>query len=89
MTSDAEPAPGAPLRAVVDGRPLRILFATARYTPDRGGTEIHVNEVAQRLASWGAEVTVLSTAPDKQSAGQSYDGHVRTLRVRAWPRERD
>jgi glycosyltransferase involved in cell wall biosynthesis len=75
-----------------DGRrPLKILFATARYLPERGGTEIHTHEVARRLAAQGAEVTVVSTATGEsaEDAGDSAEGGVRVLRVRAWPPTRD
>jgi glycosyltransferase involved in cell wall biosynthesis len=73
----------------VDGRPLRILLATARYPPERGGTEIHTHEVAQRLARFGADVTVLTTARAKPLTRVADDGAVRVLRVRAWPSQRD
>jgi glycosyltransferase involved in cell wall biosynthesis len=76
-------------RAVVDGRPLRLLMATARYLPGRGGTEIHTHQVAQRLAAHGAEVTVLSTADEKSFVRESTDGQVRVVLVRAWPPQRD
>jgi glycosyltransferase involved in cell wall biosynthesis len=69
--------------------PLRILFATARYLPERGGTEIHTHEVAKRLAAGGADVTVLSTAAGGPFPRESHDGAVRVLRVRAWPPNRD
>jgi glycosyltransferase involved in cell wall biosynthesis len=70
-------------------RPLRILFATARYLPDRGGTEIHTHEVATRLAERGAEVTVATTTQRGPFERDSHDGPVRVLRVRAWPPNRD
>jgi glycosyltransferase involved in cell wall biosynthesis len=66
----------------------RILFATARYPPDRGGTEIHTREVAQRLAQRGIDVTVVCTTRDG-SEREDRDGDVRLLHVRAWPRTRD
>src|ERR1700737_3022487 len=70
-------------------RPLRILFVTARYLPERGGTEIHTREVAKRLAERGAEVTVASIAPSGPFEPDSREGAVRVLRVRAWPHGRD
>ncbi|HVF79877.1 MAG TPA: glycosyltransferase family 4 protein [Solirubrobacteraceae bacterium] len=79
----------ANLQATVDGRPLRILMPTARYLPEHGGTEIHTYEVAQRLASYGADVTVLTTARAEPFARVSHEGAVRVLRVRAWPSQRD
>lgn len=75
--------------AAVDERPLRILLATARYLPERGGTEIHTHQVAQRLACYGADVTVLSTETSGLFAHESHDGPVRILRVRAWPPRND
>ena len=54
-----------------------------------GGIELHVHEVARRLARSGADVTILTTDP---SGGlprrESVDG-VEVRRVRAWPAERD
>ena len=76
-------------RAEVGGRPLRILLATARYLPDRGGTEIHTHEVAKRLAALGADVTILSTAPHGPFQRESHDGVLRIILVRAWPPGRD
>jgi glycosyltransferase involved in cell wall biosynthesis len=70
-------------------RRLRILFATARYLPEHGGTEIHTHEVAQRIAARGAEVTVATTAARGPFERESRDGRVRIVRVRAWPPNRD
>ena len=78
-----------PPRAIIDGRPLRVLLATSRYLPERGGTEIHTHQVAQRLESYGAEVTVLSTEPRGPFTRISKDGAVTDLRVRSWPANRD
>jgi glycosyltransferase involved in cell wall biosynthesis len=69
--------------------PLRILFATARYVPYSGGTEIHTYEIAKRIAARGAEVTVASTVIGDVAPRESYEGGVRVLRVRAWPPNRD
>jgi glycosyltransferase involved in cell wall biosynthesis len=79
----------SPRRASIDGRPLRLLFATARYLPERGGTEIHTHEIAQRLAAYGAEVTVVCTEPRGPFEPISKDGPVTVLRVRSWPPGRD
>ena len=76
-------------RAVRQGRPLNLLLTSARYWPDRGGTETHTHEVAHRLAHYGAEVTVLSTAPEEPFVSESREGPVTVLRVRAWPARRD
>jgi choline dehydrogenase-like flavoprotein/glycosyltransferase involved in cell wall biosynthesis len=81
--------PAAPRSAVVTGRPLRLVLTTARYLPERGGTEIHTHQVAQRLAGFGADVTVLSTAPEEVFVRESREGPVRVVRVRAWPPGRD
>lgn len=70
-------------------RPLRILFATARYLPYSGGTEIHTHEVATRLAALGVEVTVASTVIGERVERESVEDGVRVLRVRAWPPNRD
>jgi glycosyltransferase involved in cell wall biosynthesis len=70
-------------------RPLRVLLATARYLPERGGTEIHTKEVATRLAARGVDVTVASTAQGRWFERESYEEGVRVLRVRAWPPNRD
>jgi glycosyltransferase involved in cell wall biosynthesis len=67
----------------------KILMASARYLPDRGGTEIHTHEVAQRLAAGGWDVTVVSSTPDRPPPPESADGAVRVVRVRAWPRGSD
>ena len=70
-------------------RGLRIVLATARYLPERGGTEVHTYEVAQRLAALGADVTVLSTEPQEPFARESREGDVTVRRVRSWPPRRD
>lgn len=70
-------------------RPLRILFATARYLPYSGGTEIHTYEIAKRLAARGAEVAVASTVSGNVGPRESVEDGVRVLRVRAWPPNRD
>lgn len=74
---------------VAKQRPLRILFATARYLPERGGTEIHTHEVARRLADRGAQVTVATTASSRSVERESHVERVRVLRVPAWPPNRD
>jgi glycosyltransferase involved in cell wall biosynthesis len=81
-------SPAAP-GTTMGERPLRILMAAARYLPERGGTEIHTHEVAQRLAAAGWKVTVLSTTLERGLPRESTDGPVRVIRVRAWPPGRD
>lgn len=71
-------------------RPLRVLMVCARYLPDLGGIETHVNEVARRLACLdGFEVTVLTTDRTRRRAREEVLQGVNVLRVPAWPRERD
>ncbi len=70
-------------------RPLRILFATARYLPSIGGTEIHTYEVATRAAAAGCEVTVLTTDSSGRLRAREESNGIRILRVRAWPRDWD
>jgi glycosyltransferase involved in cell wall biosynthesis len=70
-------------------RPLRVLMVTARYRPFIGGIELHVDQVARRLAALGAEITILTTDPTGAlPANEDVDG-VRVRRVRAWPAKRD
>lgn len=79
----------AGLGATIGGRPLRILLVTARYLPERGGTEVHTHQVATRLAARGAQVTVVTTMLRKPMDRESVEGGIRVLRVRAWPPNRD
>jgi glycosyltransferase involved in cell wall biosynthesis len=70
-------------------RPLRVLMVTARYRPFTGGIELHVDEVARRLAASGVEITVLTTDPSAAlPPNEDVDG-VKIRRVRAWPAKRD
>ncbi len=68
---------------------LRVLMVTARYFPFIGGTELHVHEVARRLAARGAAVTVLTTDPGGALPRAEAAEGVQIRRVRAWPAERD
>lgn len=71
-------------------RPLRVLMVCARYLPDLGGIEMHVNEVARRLAAVnGFDVTVLTTDRTRKRPRTEVLESVTVLRVPAWPRERD
>lgn len=72
-----------------DGRPLRLLYVSARYPPYVGGTEIHTAEVATRLAKRGHRVSVLTTDPTHSVPFEDERDGVRVLSVPAWPRERD
>lgn len=68
---------------------LQITMVCARIAPPAGGTELHVLEVSQRLASRGHKVTVLTTVLDPAHAGESIEHDVRIVRLRAWPRDSD
>jgi glycosyltransferase involved in cell wall biosynthesis len=76
--------------ARLDGSsPARLLMVTPRFSPEVGGVERHVEEVAGRLAADGCDVTVLCT--DRSGAlprVEPRDGYV-VERVRAWPAKRD
>ncbi|TPG44261.1 glycosyltransferase family 1 protein [Roseomonas nepalensis] len=70
-------------------RPLRILMVAARFLPDMGGIETHVNEAGRRLAAAGHQVTVLTTdRTGRRPIAEMRDG-LEILRVPAWPRQRD
>ncbi|MGE5223998.1 MAG: glycosyltransferase family 4 protein [Omnitrophica WOR_2 bacterium] len=68
---------------------FKILFVTPRYFPFIGGVENHVYQVARRLASAGADVTVLSTDPGKRLPVQEDHEGVTIRRVPAWPEKAD
>ena len=68
------------------GPPMKVLMVTPRFLPYTGGVELHVAEVARRVAERGHRVTVLSTDPSGElPAAEQWNG-VELLRVRAWPR---
>ena len=71
-------------------QPLRVLMVCARYLPDLGGIETHINEVARRIAADdGFEVTVLATDRTRKRPREEMVEGVTVLRVPAWPRDRD
>lgn len=71
------------------GRPLRILMVAARFLPDMGGIETHVNEAGRRLVEAGHHVTVLTTdRTGRRPIAELRDG-IEIQRVPAWPRQRD
>src|SRR5215470_1837513 len=71
-------------------RPLRVLMVCARYLPEVGGTEMHVHEVARRLAALeGFEITVLTTDRSRRLPREEIVEGISVLRVPAWPRRRD
>lgn len=64
-------------------------MVTPRFFPLLGGVELHVAEVARRLASGGDSVTVLTTdLTGELPVSETKDG-VAIRRVRAFPRDRD
>ena len=69
---------------------LRVLMVAARYLPDMGGTELHVDEVSRRLANTGDfEITVLATDRTHSRPRREVIEGVTVLRVPAWPKNRD
>ena len=68
---------------------LRVLEVTARYLPFMGGVELHVDEVARRLARRGVDVTILTTDPTASLPVYEHVDGVAVRRVRAWPNKED
>src|SRR5215467_6201913 len=82
-------APGNPGGRAPE-RPPRVLMVCPRYLPETGGTEMHVYEVARRLAARGMfEITVLATDRSRRLPRQEVVGDTLVLRVPSWPRRRD
>jgi glycosyltransferase involved in cell wall biosynthesis len=72
------------------GGPLRVLQVSARYLPDMGGIETHVEEVSRRLAARGdIELTVLTSDRTRTYPRREKRGAVDVVRVPAWPARRD
>jgi len=72
------------------GGPLRVLQVTARYLPDMGGIETHVDEISHRLAARGdLELTVLTCDRTRSYPRRENRGTFDVLRVPAWPANRD
>ena len=69
--------------------PLRVALATARYPPFSGGVELHVHEVARRLAARRITVEVLTTDITGALPAHEFREEVEVRRFRAWPRGRD
>ncbi len=68
---------------------MRILIVTPRFLPSIGGVQMHVAEVARRIAKEGHDVTVLAADRSRRPpAGEDWNG-VALERVRAWPRHGD
>lgn len=70
-------------------RPLSVLQVTARFFPYLGGVETHVWEVSHRLATRGADVTVLTTDRSRKLIPDETVDGIRIIRVPAYPAERD
>ena len=70
-------------------RAIKVSLVCARYLPFLGGIEVHVHEVARRLAAAGAEVTILTTDPGSRLPREELAEGVRIRRVPAWPANRD
>ena len=64
-------------------------MVTPRYLPFTGGVELHVHEVARRLARRGASVTILTTDPSGALPSKESVEGVEVRRVRAHPANRD
>lgn len=72
------------------GKPLRILMVCARYLPDMGGIETHVNEVAGRLSMMQEfSISILATDRTRSMPRKEVIEGVPVMRVPAWPRRRD
>lgn len=69
--------------------PLRVLMVTPRYFPYTGGIEMHVYQLARRMACAGADVTILTTDLSGQLPEIEQTEGVEIRRVRAWPKHRD
>lgn len=67
----------------------RVAMVATRTVPSIGGVEIHVNEVAPRLAEAGVDVSVLTTDPAATLPREDHIGSARLLRFKAWPAQRD
>ena len=70
-------------------RPVRLALVCARYLPFVGGIELHVHEVARRLADRGTAVTILTTDPTGTLPSRETAEGVEIRRVRAMPADRD
>lgn len=86
MTVDSSSAPDS----LELPRALRVLMVCARYLPETGGIETHVNEVARRLsASSDFEITILTTDRSRTLPNREVSGNIAIIRVPAWPQNRD
>lgn len=67
----------------------KLLVVTARFSPDVGGIETHVAEVAPRLSNLGFDVTILTTDRTGERPAEERIGEVQVVRVPAHPSRRD
>jgi glycogen synthase len=75
--------------ATVTARPLRLLLVAPRFLPFMGGVELHVAEVARRLAAAGVVTTILTTDLTGELPPEESMDDVVVRRVRARPAQRD
>jgi glycosyltransferase involved in cell wall biosynthesis len=72
------------------GRPMRVLQVCARYLPEMGGIETHVDQVTRRVAGQhDLAPTVLTTDRTGRLPRRESREGFEVIRVRAWPRNRD
>lgn len=69
--------------------PLHVLLVSARYLPYSGGIELHVHQIARRLAGRGVDVTILTTDLSGSLPSHERVNGAEVVRVRAWPSRRD
>jgi glycosyltransferase involved in cell wall biosynthesis len=77
-------------RASVINRPIRVLVVTARFLPDLGGIETHINELCSRMGRNKLfQITVLATdRSGRLPIREDFEGFT-VLRCRSYPRHRD
>ncbi len=68
---------------------VRVAMVTSRYPPYLGGVEMHVHEVARRIAAQGLDVSVLTTDLTGELPSVEQDGPLTILRYGAWPKRGD
>jgi glycosyltransferase involved in cell wall biosynthesis len=71
------------------GRRPSVLMVTARYPPQRGGTEVHASQLARRLTDAGWAVTVACSELGSGEPPASPDPAIRVIRVPVWLANRD
>lgn len=68
---------------------VRVAMVSSCYSPQLGGVETHVNEVARRIAARGLDLTVLTTDLIGDLPPVENDGPLTVRRYAAWPRRSD